>query len=238
MVACYVLGGLSVLSVVLFLIVRVLKGGALGVVTKAFASFTFMALAIVGALKNGFDTVGALIILGLLCGLIGDIVLDNKVVYKEHQDIYLNSGMASFGIGHIFYFIAATLVMVSLNDPQSAGISTSTVNILIALGISVVLTTGIMLMSKPMKLNFGKFFYQTLAYTLILTFMSAYSVILAIAVPAMWSFAVGICLIFVSDLILSTQYFGGQQDNKLFIILNHAIYYLGQIAIAVSLFLY
>ena len=237
MLACYILGGLSLLSVVLFLVVRVTKGGPLGIVTKAFASFTFMALAIVGALKNGFDTMGALIILGLLCGLIGDIVLDNKVVYKEHNDIYLNSGMLSFGVGHIFYFIAATLVMVTLNKEGQA-ISTSTVNFLIALGISIVLSTGIMLLSKPLKLNFGKFFYQTLAYTLILTFMSAYSVILAIAVPALWSFALGICLIFLSDLILSNQYFGGQQDNKLFIILNHAIYYLGQIAIAVSLFLY
>lgn len=237
MVACYVLGAISLLSVVLFLVVRVLKGGAYGIITKTLASFTFMALAIVGALEKGFGTVEAFIILGLLCGLIGDIILDNKVVYKEHQDIYLNTGMLSFGVGHIFYFIAATLVMVTLND-ANASINTSTVNILIALGISIVLTAVIMLLSKPLKLNFGKFFFQTLAYTLILTFMSAYSVILAISVPAMWSFATGICLIFVSDLILSNQYFGGQQDNKLFIILNHAIYYLGQIAIAVSLFLF
>ena len=129
-----------------------------------------------------------------------DIVLDNKVVYKEHNDIYLNSGMLSFGVGHFFYFMAASLVMVTLNKPEQT-LNTSTLNMLIALGVSIVLTTGIMLMSKPMKLNFGKFFYQTLAYTLILTFMSAYSVLLAIAVPALWTFALGICLIFVSVLL-------------------------------------
>ena len=236
MTAMYILSAVSLLCVVLFLVVRVVKGGAYGILTKIIASFSFMAIALVGALTTGMTNVALFVILGLLCGLIGDFVLDNKVVYKEHENIYLNAGMLSFGIGHVFYFVSATLVLVSLGT-KTAGMNLSTFNILISLGVSAVLTTGIMLMSKPMKLDFGKFFYQTLAYTLILTFMSAYSVALAIAVPTLWTFAVGICLIFLSDLILSTQYFGGQQDNKLFIILNHAIYYLGQIFIAVTLFL-
>jgi len=164
-----------------------------------------------------------------------NIVLDNKVVYKEHETTYLNSGMLSFGVGHILYFVAATLIAISLNDVYSYNYST--VTMLISLGVSIVLSTTIMLLSKPLKLNFGKFFFQTLAYTLILTFMSAYSIILAIAVPSLWPFATGICMIFVSDLVLSTQYFGGQQDNKLLIILNHLIYYVGQIFIAISLFM-
>ena len=232
----YVLSAVCLLCVALFLVVRVAKGGAYGILTKILASFAFMVVAIVGTVKTGMTTFAMFVVLGLLCGLIGDFVLDNKVVYKEHENIYLNAGMLSFGIGHVFYFVAATILMVSLGV-QKVGMNLSTFNILISLAVSVVATTGIMLLSKPMKLDFGKFFFQTLAYTLILTFMSAYSVALAIAVPTLWTFAVGICLIFLSDLILSTQYFGGQQDNKLFIVLNHAIYYLGQLFIAVTLFL-
>lgn len=236
MTTMYILLAVAVLCVALFLVVRVTKGGAYGILTKIIASFAFMALAVVGTVYTGMTVFAMFVILGLLCGLIGDFVLDNKVVYKEHQNIYLNAGMLSFGIGHIFYFVAATIVFVSLGVTK-AGMNASTFNILISLGVSAVLTTGIMLMSKPMKLNFGKFFFQTLAYTLILTFMSAYSVALAIFSPMFWTFAVGICLIFLSDLILSTQYFGGEQDNKLFTILNHAIYYAGQIFIALTLFL-
>jgi len=227
MTLCYIFSAVSLALVILFLVVRCLKGGPLGIVTKALASFSFMALALIGVSQNGFTTFSLFVILGLLCGLIGDIVLDNKVVYKEHETTYLNSGMLSFGVGHIFYFVAATLIAISLNDVYSYNYST--VTMLISLGVSIVLSTTIMLLSKPLKLNFGKFFFQTLAYTLILTFMSAYSIILAIAVPSLWPFATGICMIFVSDLVLSTQYFGGQQDNKLLIILNHLIYYVGQI---------
>ena len=236
MTEMYVLSAVCLLCVALFLVVRVAKGGAYGILTKILASFAFMVVAIVGTVKTGMTTFAMFVVLGLLCGLIGDFVLDNKVVYKEHENIYLNAGMLSFGIGHVFYFVAATILMVSLGV-QKVGMNLSTFNILISLAVSVVATTGIMLLSKPMKLDFGKFFFQTLAYTLILTFMSAYSVALAIAVPTLWTFAVGICLIFLSDLILSNQYFGGQQDNKLFIVLNHAIYYLGQLFIAVTLFL-
>ena len=229
MIYCYVLGGASLLFTILFLIVRTTVGGAYGIVTKSLASFSFILLGAVGIMWGGFDTYSLFVMLGLVCGLIGDIVLDNKVVYKEHENIYLNAGMLSFGIGHIFYFVASSFL--------AAGVGKSGHILIIALGISLIATLLIMLSSKPLKLNFGKFFYQTLAYTLILTFMSAYSIVLACYVPNLWVFAAGITLILVSDLVLSTQYFGGKQDSKLLTWLNHVPYYLGQIMIAASLFL-
>lgn len=235
MTLMYVLTVFSVVSTIMFLVFRCWKGGPLGIITKILASFSFMVLGFVGTFVNRMTNFSLFVLLGLLCGLIGDFVLDNKVVYKEHQNIYLNTGMLSFGVGHVFYFVAATIIAVAIGRAKESNIST--LNMLVSLGVSLVLTTGIMLMSKPMKLNFGKFFYQTIAYSLVLTFMSCYSVMLAIAVPVLWTFAVGICLIFVSDLVLSTMYFGGQESNKLLIVLNHAIYYAGQIFIAITLFL-
>ena len=232
---CYIFTAVSAILVALFLVVRVTKGGPLGVVTKALASFSFLALALIGASENGFTTFALFIILGLICGLIGDIVLDNKVVYKEHENTYLNAGILSFGIGHIFYFVAATIVAVIINE--ATGTSFSTISMLISLGVSVVLSSIIMMLAKPLKLDFGKFFYQSLAYSLALTFMASYSIFLAVKITCLWTFAVGMALFFISDLILSTQYFGGKQDNKLLIVLNHATYYAAQILIAITLFL-
>ena len=229
MIYCYVLGGIALALTVLFLVVRTTVGGAYGIVTKTIASFAFILLGAVGITQGGFDMFSLFVMLGLVCGLIGDIILDNKVVYKEHANIYLNSGMLSFGIGHVFYFVASTYLAASLANRGEI--------LFIAIGIALVATFLIMLASKPLKLNFGKFFYQTLAYTLILTFMSAYSILLACYIPYMWIFAAGITLILLSDLVLSNQYFGGQQDNKLFTWINHVLYYLGQIMIAASLFL-
>ncbi len=229
MTLCYVLGGVSLLLTILFLVVRTTVGGAYAVVTKSLASFAFILMGMFGIMNNGFDAYAMFVMLGLVCGLIGDIVLDNKVMYKEHANIYLNSGMLAFGIGHIFYFVASSCL--------SIGLGKSGTIMIIALAIALILTLLIMLLSKPMKLDFGKFFYQTLAYTLILTFMSAYSIILSCYVPYLWTFASGITLIFVSDLVLSTQYFGGKADSKFLTSLNHILYYWGQIMIASSLFL-
>ena len=229
MVYCYILGAVSLVLTLIFLVVRTTVGGAFGIVTKSLASFAFIALAMIGLMQTGATVYSVFVVLGLVCGLIGDILLDNKVVYKEHEKIYLNSGMLSFGIGHLFYFVAASFVALAINK--------SGIALLISLGVSLILTLIIFLLSKPMKLNFGKFFYQTLAYTLILTFMSSYSIILACYNSAYWTFAAGVTSIFVSDLVLSTQYFGGKQDSKLLTWINHLVYYIGQILIAASLFL-
>ena len=66
--------------------------------------------------------------------------------------------------------------------------------------------------------------------------MSAFSILIGCFSPKFLIFAAGITLIFVSDLILSLQYFGGKQDSPVLTALNHAIYYLGQITIATMLY--
>ena len=88
--------------------------------------------------------------------------------------------------------------------------------------------------SPLMKLDFGKFKWQSAAYSFVLTFVMLYAITCAVLTPSFWLIALGLSLIFVSDLILSTMYFGGKENDKLLCILNHAVYYLGQIAIALS----
>lgn len=236
MVLPIIFASLCVLATAVFLVVRVKVGGVWGVITKTIASFLFMTLALIGFVDNAPTVSSLFIILGLLCGLIGDIVLDLKVVYKEDNDKWLNTGMFSFALGHIFYFVA--IFTFVKNDAGFIASSTPLyIPILIGVGVSLLLQVGVLFSTKLLKLDFGKFFFQSAGYTVLLTALSAISVALAAFYNInLLVFAMGAVAIFVSDLILSLNYFGGQADNKLLVILNHAIYYAGQILIALFVF--
>lgn len=229
----FALLSLAIILAVIFIVARVKRGGLLGLFTKTTASFAFVALALVGAYSTGLKLVSLFIIIGLIFGMIGDIVLDLKIIYNNHQSQYLNVGMLSFGLGHIMYMIATILYS---NNLFPKDINTFYI-ILVGFGFAGIVTLLIAILAKPtLKIDFGNFKYQSLAYTFILSFMSAFSVIVGFFLPIFLIFALGIVFIFISDLILSLQYFGGKQNSKILTILNHAIYYTGQIAIAFSLF--
>lgn len=229
----YVLGAIAVILAVVFVAVRVYKGGLAGLYTKTLASIAFVVLGLYGAYVNGLTIVSAFILLGLIFGMLGDIVLDLKVIYKEDSDNHLNAGMLCFGIGHIMYFFALTFYAVNSFALYSRKISI----VLIPLGIALMVTLLITMLAKPLlKLDFGKFTIQTTMYTFILSLMTAYAFTAGAFVNKWLIYAVGLLLIFISDLILSNQYFGGKQDNKVYTALNHIIYYMGQIIIATSIF--
>lgn len=225
LIACGVLA-------VAFMVMRVWKGGLSAVIVKTLASLAFVSTGILGVATSTIcnKVPLALIVIGLLCGMVGDILLDLKVVY-DNDKFYLNFGMLSFGLGHAAYFTAFT--MLALNT-----ISNIWLPIVIACGAAVVLTIGIVIGGmKMMKLDFGDFLWQTVAYSFVLTFMMAYTLVLAIMGGGMWLTFVGLLLFFLSDVVLSTQYFGGQLQNKVFIVINHTLYYAAQIILALVVFL-
>lgn len=237
MVTPIILISACVLTTILFLVVRVKVGGVWGVATKTLASFMFVVTALVGLVTRASTISSMFIVLGLICGLIGDIVLDLKVVYQEHNDFYLNMGMLSFSIGHIFYFVA--LFMYLNNDINFISSSTPLyIPILIGIGVALLLCGGILLSSKLMKLDFGKFFLQSAGYSILLTSLASISILLAVFYTStLWVFGIGAIAFLISDLILSLNYFGGQANNKLLILLNHITYYIAQILIATFLFI-
>ncbi|MBE7074366.1 MAG: hypothetical protein E7376_00040 [Clostridiales bacterium] len=229
----YALIACAVLLTIIFIVIRCLKGGFFALFTKTLASIAFVLVALISSYSKGLNLVFVFIILGLIFGLIGDVVLDLKVIYKQDNDVYLNAGFASFAIGHIMYFIA---IILYSNSIFLADVKTFYL-ICAGIGIAGLVTLFIGLFGeKLLKLSFGKFKLQVIGYTFILSFMSAFSILVSTYISIFFIFAIGITLIFVSDLVLSLQYFGGKQNSKLLITLNHAIYYLGQIAIATSIF--
>lgn len=227
-----VLTTICVVLAVLFIVARVMKGGIGALLLKTLASFGFVASAVIGLVVS--DTTGVtkwaigLIVIGLLCGMIGDIVLDLKVIYPDSDKFYLNSGMLSFFVGHVFYIIAFSL----LTDSEI----TIVIPILISIASAIAITLFITLSSGKMGLNFGKFKVQTIAYTFILSFSVVYALVLSIMGANLWIAFVGMVLFFLSDVVLSFQYFGGKLSSKPLIVINHALYYLAQINLVIFSF--
>lgn len=234
---------LCVALATLFIIVRVKWGGLKGLITKTVASFGFVTSAILGLVMSDATELSkwavGLIAVGLLCGMVGDIILDLKVVYPNNDNYYLNTGMGSFFLGHIFYIIAFSLLIDgNISDYNSTvQMFGCTVPLLITIGVSAVLTLAITLSSKMMGLKFGKFLWQTVGYTFILSCSMVYTLVLSIMGGGLWLAFVGMFLFFLSDVVLSFQYFGGKLEDKKLIAVNHALYYTAQIVLVAVLFL-
>lgn len=226
----WILFAVTLACVAAFLFVRVTRGGVIALLLKTLASVFFMITGFVGAYLYGFGLETVFVLIGLLCGMVGDIVLDLKYCHREFETIYTNAGMLSFGLGHAMYFVTTILVLSLYTNLTLAYVA-------IAAVVAAILTIVITFISKKMKFDFGKFFYQTIAYTFVLTFMVAITVITTIHYAAFWKLMLGIVLIFLSDLVLSTIYFGGQEKNGLMIVVNHVIYYAGQLMICMYLFI-
>lgn len=217
------------------------QGGVVGTMLKALASLGFIAVGITaiymgGITGNGINVKAAIfIVAGQIMGLIGDIVLDLKVVYlkSKEEGVYLTSGMASFGIGHIFFFIAVILYF------GTQMISWAIVGICIAVA-AVCAFAMVFGGAKFMKFDFGKFTVHSVCYAFVLLFMGAIGVAAwvkgAAANPHTPLFAVGMILFLLSDVVLTQMYFGGKAKDKVLCVVNHALYYAAQICIAAFVF--
>ena len=222
---------LAVLTTALFIFVRVTKGGVWGILTKTLASFCFVLYGVMSFTQiTWFNAGSVFVIVGLVCGLIGDIVLDLKYVYKESNDTYLNAGMLSFSVGHIFYFVGTILFTNGTIDLL--------LPILVSTGVALLLTPVTIFGGKKMGLDFGKFTWQSIGYSFLLNFMTVFAIYLSCLSIDFVVLAVGMGLFLISDLVLSMQYFGGKVEDKFLTIVNHATYYAAQILIATFLFMF
>lgn len=217
------------IATLVFLIVRVKKGGMPGLFTKAIASFCFIATAIAAANKNStFIGFASLIVLGLVMGMLGDIWLDLKWIHLEKKDSYLYAGFISFLIGHLFYISS-----VYLYSPWSVK------SIIIAAVGALVIATVATLMEKPMKMNYGKFKLILFLYSLVLSFTVTSSIVTAVITGGekVWVvMSIGAVLFILSDLVLSGMYFGENKNTPVNVVINHSLYYIAQFFMASTIF--
>ncbi len=213
------------IALTLFLITRDRKGSVKALLLKTITSFLFISVAFASVMVNsgqGVATFFALIIMGLICGLIGDIVLDLKVMYKESSSLYQHGGMVAFLIGHLFY-LAALIIYFGFDW--------------IPLVIAVVLAIIIACVSKfILKFNFAEHTVDTYAYTFFLSYMmtqACYAAITRGFTACTVLLAAGSILFLLSDLVLVMTYYDNK-DSRPFIAVNHILYYAAQFTIALS----
>lgn len=228
MLSAIFLGIFCILFAMLFCFFRVKRANVFSLTLKTIASCCFVLCGIFGIYTTGSSSVNLFIIVGLVFGLIGDILLDLKVAYKEEENQYFVAGTSFFAVGHIFYFVSVLLYNIQVLPNNVMW------NILASAGFAILFTLAIMLPHKKLGLNFGKHLWICAGYSLLLSFMMAFSISIAIFVPMFWIFAAGMIAFLFSDLVLSMQYFGNF-TQKIWVYVNHFLYYVAQVLIAIQI---
>lgn len=225
----YVLLAIGITATIVFLVLRVKKGGIAALYAKAIASCCFIATALAAMNRNRvFLEFGTLILAGLILGMLGDIWLDLKWIYLQDKDSYLYAGFISFLLGHLCFITA-----IFRSAPWNS------FSIIMSIVLALVIGVIAILMEKPLKMKYGKFklivflYSCTLALTMTASMMTAY--ITKFKLSAWIVMSVGALLFLLSDLVLSGMYFGENKNTKGNIILNHTLYYAAQFCMAATI---
>jgi len=189
---------------------------------KAFASMSFVVLAAV-SLDTIHTTPIFLVLVGLLFGMVGDLILALRPLRpkKEDHSIIL-AGIISFSLGHIFYI----LFLLEVSD-------FSYLSILFSLGMTFI----VIIVSYVMKFQMGKTRIASYIYSLLIFFMMGQAIIYYLQQgerSGVMLLLIGAFLFGISDLILAPIYYKAM-NSKFMIGLNLITYYAAQIMIAYSL---
>ena len=129
------------------------------VLIKSVVSALFIAVGVYGlhvsAASGGANPIGVLVVMGLVCGLLGDIWLDLKYVFPEQDLVFTYAGFAVFGIGHVLYIAG---MLVRFYPPGGM------LHVLVPIVLGIVLSAVNALLEKPMKLDYGRMKPVVLVY--------------------------------------------------------------------------
>ncbi len=227
-----VLGFAAMMS---FLVKYNRKRTLIGVFNKMIVSLFFIFTAFFSILDNldNVSTVryGLLLLMGMIFGLLGDIYLDQKWIYPEHDGKYLYAGFLVFLVGHVFYVCAMYT--------KIAAYGFKPIHFLYAALIAIVVDVCNLAMEKPTKQNYGSYRPIVIIYTFFVGCtpgMAIVSMFVSHFEPAFIMMSVAGALFLLSDIILSPMYFGKDRNTPVNFVINHVTYWLAQYLIALSIF--
>ena len=222
---------LGAISLVLFLVGKLKGYSVKETLIKSIASLFFIATAGVGLHFKGAHILPLFVILGLICGLLGDIWLELKYVFKEEDELFTYAGFISFLIGHVLYITGMFLEFYH---------GENVLYVILPLAIGLLCGFGNLFIAKPLKLQFGK--YKLICFLYGSVLFSFFAVIMSLNIlyrfqnTTLLVLIGGGVLFVLSDLILSGTYFGEGKDRPFDLISNAITYYCAQYAIAFSLY--
>lgn len=194
---------------------------------KSVSSLCYLLTAVFALIGNSNAfAYGSLIIMGGALGLVGDILLDLKGIYKAQENTYLKGGFIFFLVGHIFY-TGAVVYSVRMKWYLVLG----------AVVISAGLGIGTVLMANVMKVHYGAYRKIVAVYCSFLALTMVTSIIAAFVTDFQKGYvlmAVGSVLFLLSDAVLSNTFFGRGKDKQHHLFINHFLYYAGQYLISAS----
>lgn len=193
----------------------------LAVTLKGIASLIFVCLGFMISTFTKDAHVATYVKLGLIFGMLGDILLNLRYVFTKKGNLIFLVGILIFMIGHIFYFVAI-LPMCT--------------NKLVAIGVGVVLTFFLLkwifsqIEAKMAFKIFGVFYLGAI------TIMNCVACANMITLHNTFTIAlfIGALLFLLSDIVLILNTFGKESKFALRIT-NLSLYYVGQLVIAFSL---
>ena len=224
----------AAIALVLYVREKIKAYSLKAVLIKSVVSALFIAVGVCGlhasAANAGGNPIGVLIVMGLVCGLLGDIWLDLKYVFPEHDLPFTYAGFAVFGIGHVLYILG---MLVRFYQPDRMAY------VLVPIALAVVLSVANAALEKPMKLDYGRMRPVVIAYGVLLFATMLVSGGLALSYgwqePALNLLFAGGILFAASDLVLSGTYFGTGHERPIDFVLNYFTYYPAQFLIATAL---
>lgn len=191
------------------------------VILKGLASLTFVIFGIAGSSLCKDQRFAKLVVIGLILGAVADVLLNLRYVFpKVGKQVFL-FGILVFLSGHVFYL--AALIPLCKNP---------VVYILAGLAATCLLVIWIfrhITAEKAFKI-FGVVYVGTIT---VMNFV-ALGALIADPCERSYLFFAGAVLFLISDIVLIFNTFGKESKDSLRIT-NLALYYVGQILIALSL---
>lgn len=209
-------------SAVFFLIAYRRKEFRRGLWLKTLTSLFFVAVGIVMMVNSNSKCTALQVVCGLALGLIGDVLLALRQLYKARREFFFTVGALAFAVGHVMYMLALRSIAVVHWG-----------------AILAVFVLGMLLShcyALYRKIDVGSKKLPAMIYLAIVVLMGSVAICTGIAVrsPAAILFAVGGLLFAISDNILCAYSYGNKSIWRMNRIL-HIAYYGAQLAIAWSI---
>ena len=249
------------LSVIVFHVFAIRRQPVATLVTKAIASLFFVAIGVdvlcydkpwfvwwrelqgaeVGpsVAIDGFLPRYSCILVGLVLGMVGDVLLAFRRVFPQKRKQYIGAGMVAFGLGHLAYSIIPAIALFGVHPVWLA----------IPIAVAVIVALGNTKVAPKLGLEYGRFTVPVFVYCTIILFLLITTLLSCIFLyngtlhPAfpmakIVSFyaMIPITLFTVSDFVLNTNYFAKEQTpmGTAKIIVVHVTYYLAQFLFALG----